>query len=171
MDRLYKYVGPAEIRLQAWSAAPGWRIFALSDLERWIVEMIPEREEDGSVWATFVVDCDEVLRVADRHSERVACAGGDAVLAAGEIAFSEDDRGTFEVVEITNQSTGYCPEPESWSAVRAALERIPLVHPERFTQEMIFRRCNRCSGTNIVKDGWFECGECGAELPGAWNFG
>ena len=34
---------------------------------------------------TFVIGVDGVLRVADRRSEHVACAGGGDVLSAGEL--------------------------------------------------------------------------------------
>jgi hypothetical protein len=75
-----------------------------------------------------------------------------------------------EVVEITNQSTGYCPEPESWPAVAASLDRAGIAHPGRFTHEVIFRRCTSCGERSIVKDGWFACAVCGGELPALWNF-
>jgi transcription initiation factor TFIIIB Brf1 subunit/transcription initiation factor TFIIB len=33
-----------------------------------------------------------------------------------------------------------------------------------------FRRCPACGERNIVKDDWFVCGVCGADLPTVWNF-
>jgi hypothetical protein len=48
--------------------------------------------------------------------------------------------------------------------------RIGIAHPGRFTTEVVFRRCEKCRERNVVKDGWFRCGVCGAELPGEWNF-
>ena len=77
----------------------------------------------------------------------------------------------LEVVEVSNQSTGFCPEPESWPAVAAALDGLGIRHPGRFTQEVIFRRCPACGERNVVKDGWFACGACGADLPKDWNLG
>jgi hypothetical protein len=53
---------------------------------------------------------------------------------------------------------------------RRALDRIGVPHPGRFTTEMVFRRCRKCGERNVVKDGWFACGVCGAELPAEWNF-
>jgi hypothetical protein len=91
------------------------------------------------------------------------------VLSAGELYFLVRDEGV-EVAEASNQSTGYCPEPASWPAVAAALERIGVAHPGRFTVEVVFRRCETCGERNVVKDGWFVCGVYGAELPGEWNF-
>ena len=74
------------------------------------------------------------------------------------------------MVEVSNQSTGYCPEPESWPAVAAALGRIGVRHPGQFTTEVVFRRCVKCGERNVVKGGWFVCGVCEAELPQQWNF-
>ncbi len=73
------------------------------------------------------------------------------------------------VIAVSNQSTGYCPEPESWPRVALALDTIPLQHPGRFTQEIVFRRCASCDQINIVKDGWLICLFCGKELPTHWN--
>jgi hypothetical protein len=79
--------------------------------------------------------------------------------------------GRIAVAEVSNQSTGFCPEPESWPAVAAALERIGVTHPGGVTIEIVFRRCEACGERNVVRDGWFACGLCGAELPAEWNFG
>jgi hypothetical protein len=111
------------------------------------------------------------LWIADRHSEHIACARGGPVLSAGELTFQIDRRTKqVEVVAVTNQSTGFCPEPESLPAVAAALDGLGIEHPGEFTTAMIFRRCANCGTTNVVKDGWFECAICGRELPGEWNF-
>jgi len=109
------------------------------------------------------------LLVADRRSEHVACAGGGAVLSAGEMWFGIDcDR--VEVVEVSNQSTGFCPESESWPVVAAALDQIGVLHPGHFTTEIVFRRCRSCGERNVVKDHWYVCGVCDSELPREWNF-
>ena len=39
-----------------------------------------------------------------------------------------------------------------------------------FTTRVVFRLCPACNERNIVKDGWFVCDLCGADLPGNWNF-
>jgi len=91
------------------------------------------------------------------------------VLSAGEITFERGPDG-LGVTSASNQSTGYCPEPSSWSAVAAALDRIAVPHPGRFTDEFTFRRCPRCGERNLVRDGDFTCAICDAELPAAWNF-
>jgi hypothetical protein len=124
----------------------------------------------GIMTVTFVVDILGQLWIADRCSEHVQCACGGPVLSAGEIGFSFAGGGV-EVVAVTNQSTGFCPEPESWPAVEAALQRAGLVSPGGFTTEFVFRRCPDCHALGLVKDYWFECAECGSPLPDAWNCG
>lgn len=122
-------------------------------------------------WAepfTFVVDTGGFLRLAPRRSEHVACAGGGRVLSAGEIGFARRD-GRWTVHEVSNQSTGYCPDVDSWPAVVEALDRIGLEHPREFTFEFVFRRCNRCQERNIVREGEFACVFCGDDLPLSWN--
>jgi len=158
MTRLYRYVGPPDILAKATRSSPGTRIESVSDLAA-------RSQGQGLVGFTFVVDEHGSLLIADRRSEHVACAGGRPVLSAGEMFV----RGG-EVVEIANRSTGYCPEPGSWPAVAAALDRAGIAHPARFTHEVIFRRCLSCQERCIVKDGWFVCAVCGTELPADWNF-
>lgn len=141
-----------------------------ADTAAWVVKQ-PGLGEDGSLTVTFVVLPDG-LWVADRHSEHVACAQGAPVHSAGEMTFALDRRrSSVEVVYVTNQSTGYCPEPESWPAVEAALDAAGIAHPGRFSAEMVFRRCPKCASTNIVKDECFACAVCGADLPREWNYG
>ena len=166
MTRLYDYVGPAEIKARVAGRPAGRRIRSASDLLAWVRRT---SSEGGLVAATFAIDAEGDLLLADRRSEHVACAGGGPVLSAGELFFHIDgDR--VEVAEASNQSTGFCPELESWPAVAAALDRIDVEHPRRFTQEIVFRRCQKCGERNVVRDGWFVCGVCGTDLPAEWNF-
>jgi hypothetical protein len=72
-------------------------------------------------------------------------------------------------VSVSNQSTGYCPEPESWPAVALALRAAGLNAPDGYSPALIFRRCLACSSKNIVKDGVFVCGVCESDLPEQWN--
>jgi hypothetical protein len=139
------------------------------ELAEWVHRTGQKPGPDGLVPVTFVVDPGGDLLLADRRSEHVACAGGGPVLSAGEMFFRiEGDR--VELAEASNQSTGYCPEPESWPAVAAALDRIGVAHPGRFTTEVVFRSCEACGERNVVKEGWFVCGVCGAGLSAGWNF-
>jgi hypothetical protein len=169
MVKLYHYVGPEGIRTRAAGSVPGVKIESAHDLESWLRKTGQKPNLEGLVVVTFVVDDQGILRVADRGSEHLACAAGQPVLSAGEM-FLLPTGTSWRVKEISNQSTGYCPEPESWPAAAAALDRIGIPHPGRFTQEVVFRCCPACGERNIVKDGWFVCGMCGADLPAEWNF-
>lgn len=169
MARLYQYVGPEEIRLRSAQSPTGRAIESASNLRQWlrITEQRPNR--DGLIPLTFVVDEHGILRVADRGSEHIACSGGLPVLSAGEMFFSDEDT-AIKLIEVSNQSTGFCPEPESWPVVASALDRVGIAHPGYFTAAITFRRCPACGQRNIVKDGWFVCDVCDAELPAVWNF-
>lgn len=151
--RAYRYVGPEDIRAAALAAAEAAPV----------AKAAPGPVSAGTF--TFVVDLDGTLRLAPRRSEHVACAGGADVLAAGEVTFDED----HEVVEVTNQSTGYCPDVTCWPAVAAALDRIGIGRPDGFTTAFVFRRCVLCAAISIVKDGDFTCPECDEPLPTNWN--
>jgi len=115
------------------------------------------------------VDCQERFWIADRHSEHVACADGGPVLAAGEMVFSVEGS-EIEVVEVSNQSTGFCPEPECWTVVVQTLDYLRVPRPEAWTHAFAFRRCPSCRAINVIKDAVFECDVCGADLPEIWNF-
>lgn len=166
--RLYQYVGPKRLRLAVAGCPIGTRIASPQDVEDWIYNTGQEPNSAGLIPATFVADLDGYLRVADRHSEHIACAGRIPVLSAGKIFFGTGDR-ALEVVEISNQSTGFCPELNSWGAVAKAIERIPLPHPGKFTSEFVFRRCPNCGELNVVQDNLFFCAVCDTDLPEVWN--
>ena len=91
-------------------------------------------------------------------------------MAAGEMTFCRE-RGQVFVAEVSNQSTGYCPEPESWAAVDQVLTVLHTPHPSQFTCVFHFRRCDACEAINVIKDGVFECAVCDAPLSERWNFG
>jgi hypothetical protein len=161
----YRYVGPADIRGQVRPHHRGRAITSHDDLAGWLAEQ-PENEQNEPF--TFVVDVTGTLRLAPQRSEHVVCAGGDPVLSAGEITFGRE-RDHWLVRQISNQSTGYCPDITSWTAVRTALDRAGLDHPATFTQPIVFRRCPHCRQLNIVKDDHFVCAVCDEPLPGVWN--
>jgi hypothetical protein len=160
----YRYVGPAEIAIAATRSPGGAVIASVADLAAWLAANSADRESTGTV-ATFIITVGGELRIANRRSEHVACAGGLEVLSAGEIVFMP-----ARAVAVSNLSTGYCPEPASWPAVAAALERAGIAHAGGFTNAYDFRRCPRCGERNLVKDDFFACALCDAELPAAWNF-
>jgi hypothetical protein len=164
--RAYRYVGPAEMLSAVRPGFAGRVVRSGEDLVSW---MRAVGEDERAEPFTFVVDVQGDLRLAPRRTEHVACAGGGAVLSAGEITFKEGDSG-WRAVEISNQSTGYCPEASSWPAVEDALDRAAVAHPGRFTDEFVFRRCPGCGERNVVKDGCFVCAICDKDLPATWNF-
>jgi hypothetical protein len=168
--RSYHYVGPEEIRkLVAAQPSSRTHIASAADLRAWLAAAEPNPRRRDYVPATFVIDLLNQLWIADRRSEHIACAGGGDVLSAGELVFCQSGK-TIEVIEATNQSTGFCPEPESWPMVAIALEATGITHPPGFTTAFQFRRCNACNSTNLIKDDLFECSVCGANLSSVWNY-
>ncbi len=166
--RLYHYVGPADILASAAGHPAGVQVASPADLAVWVAAAHQYVDTTGPLVATFVISAEGVLLLADRSSEHVQCAGGQPVRSAGEMVFDCTDN-IWRAVGVSNQSTGYCPEAESWPQVAAALDAIPLAHPGQFTAPYIFRRCPVCGQINLVKDGDFVCAVCGANLPPQWN--
>ncbi|MET8163416.1 hypothetical protein ABZT34_04035 [Streptomyces sp. NPDC005329] len=160
--RRYGYVGPEDIRRAVTPGAGGRVIRGAADLDAGA-----GAEENGEP-CTYVVGLDGLLRLAPRRSEHVACAGGEDVLGAGEISFRRTPHGPA-VHEVSNQSTGYCPDPDSWPAVAAALDRARIGRPDGFTHALVFRRCERCGENNVVREGVFVCVFCDGDLPLVWN--
>ena len=166
--RVYKHLNPGAVDLDPVRSTRA-RIGSGTDVHDWLARTSQDAGDEGAVTATFTVDTDGWLWVADRHSEHAACAQGRDVLSAGEVTFDVAGR-DITASDVTNQSLGYCPQADSWPAVASALERAGISHPGRFTTAFVFRRCGECGTKNIVKDEWFECGVCGAALSSAWNF-
>lgn len=167
MTRCYSYVGPSHIREFAKRDPTGVDIHDVEELRKWLVS----HDQIADEGVTFVITLDGVLRIAPRRSEHVACASGQPVLSAGEIVFrlgknSKSTHSQAIVVEsITNQSAGYIPQPDSWSAVQNAFSRLGIVLPACWTHAFIFGLCPHCHQVNLIKDQVFECGVCGASLP------
>jgi hypothetical protein len=126
------------------------------------------RRESGEP-VTLVVSLDGILRLAPRRSEHVGCAHGRDVLAAGEVAFALTGD-VWSVRDATNQSTGYCPDLDSWPAVADALNRAGIGCLDDYTDPVVFRRCVSCGERNIVRDDGFTCALCGHALLLEWNF-
>ncbi|MFB6640789.1 hypothetical protein ACFCYF_26450 [Streptomyces chartreusis] len=146
--RSYRYVGPAELKAAVRPDSGGCRISSAAEFGDWIAGRSAAELTEPF---TFVVGADGALRLAPRRSEHVACAGGAMVLSAGEIGFvREADR--WSVSEVSNQSTGYCPDIGSWSEVARALDNVGLERPSGFTHE-----------------NYFVCVFCGSDLPETWN--
>ncbi len=155
-ERAYKYVGtPEKIR----PGQLGVKIQTVSDIAKVGFDI-----HIAATTFTFTVDVEDIFRLAPRRSEHVNCAGGKPVLSAGEISL-EQRNGLIQATAISNHSTGYCPEADSWSAVQRALNRLGIVHSGLFTTALLFRRCPACNQINIIKDQWFHCDVCDAKIP------
>lgn len=158
----FTYVGPADVRDRAPVTVGAVVVDTAETLGGWLAGLRPaERSEP----VTFVVRPGHVLVLGPRRSEHVALAEGREVLAAGELTFDGP-----RVCEASNQSTGYCPDPDCWPAVARALDRAGIPHPGHFTTGITFRRCEGCDERNIVRDGDFTCALCAEPLPATWNF-
>lgn len=165
MARHYDYIGPEEIREAVADAPAGAIIGSPQAVDAWV----RAHGALARVTVTFVIDAQGQLRIADRRSEHIACAGGGPVRAAGELTLERDGADGWAVEDISNQSTGFCPEPSSWPAVAQALDSAGLRHPGEFTRAFEFRRCEACGELALVKDDWFVCLACEADLPRAYN--
>ncbi|MFE7385155.1 contact-dependent growth inhibition system immunity protein [Streptomyces zhihengii] len=162
---LYPYIGPPELAAAAPDAPGGVPVATREEFARWAAE---QTAADLAQPFTYTVGADGLLRLAPRRSEHVACAGRLPVHGAGEVLFRPDSGG-WEVEEISNFSTGYCPEPASFPRVAAALEACALARPAHFTHAAVFRRCEECGTTCVVKDDHYVCAVCDADLPVRWN--
>ena len=168
-SRQYKYVGPAELKQRLRRESHCIHVSSIADLISWTASFLPFSRTRGSVPATFIIDLNEQLWIADRHSEHVACADGQNVLAAGEVILERHDTQIL-VAEVTNQSTGYCPEPECWDTITRVLDRLEISRPPFLTAAFEFRRCAQCGTTNLIKENIFECAVCDAPLSHTWNY-
>ncbi len=162
----YNYVGPDRILERVQDVFAGVRIRNVEDLSNYLDRFDFQGKEP--VTLAYVVDISGVLRLRERNSEHVQIANGEKVLGAGEITV---DSGSNRpgVIRITNLSTGYCPRPDSWEAVRESMARAGLDHPEDFTTIYSFRRCDNCNLLNVIKDDYFWCEACSSELSAEWN--
>ncbi len=163
----YFYVGSKEIRTRVHKEYEGYKISQIEDIQRWI-ENTNQAVVNEHLIATFVINEQAELLISDRHSEHVMCAGGQAVLSAGEITFSFEKE-KIVVSEISNQSTGYCPKPSSWEIVEIVLNKLEIEHPNAFTSAFEFRYCVVCETKNLVKEEVYECIVCGSDLDLEWN--
>ncbi len=163
----YVYVGSKDLLTLAEVDAPRTEVVSGAAVREWFERWPAEPGPDDELVVTFVVTEDGKLWIGDRHSEHVACARGGAVLTAGELGFLVE--GDVRLVEASNQSSGYCPEPTTWAVVASALDRAGIPHPGQFTRPIVFRRCPACTQRNIVKEAWFYCDACDAALPAEYN--
>lgn len=76
---------------------------------------------------------------------------------------------SLTLIEASNQSTGFCPDVDCWADLAAALSFDAITLPPRLTRPIHFRRCPKCGEVNLVKEAWFVCVFCDADLPANWN--
>ncbi len=167
--RQYTFQGSDEQLEHHTKVKTGTAIHLQSDLVTWLKSQSWDESINGALWVTYVIDLEGILRLAHRRSEHIACAEGKSVLAAGEMSF-ELSGDAVEVVDVTNLSTGYCPDIACIERVRKTLNALELDSPDEFTEEYIFRKCPSCFQRNVVKDGWYYCNNCGHELPAEYNY-
>ncbi|RYG57664.1 hypothetical protein EON80_27995 [bacterium] len=166
----HAYIGPPELLSLIGQPSTRRGISDVADFISWVEATQQAPDENGEVIVTFIINTVGQLWIADRRSEHVVCAAGEPVLSAGEMTFRLS-KNEVEVTAATNQSTGFCPEPESWAAVGVALDKLGLSHPGGFTTAFHFRRCRKCDSINLVKEEWFVCGVCDGDLEREWNLG
>lgn len=169
MAKQYQYIGSQEIIDNLPEKSARVCVNSAKDILEWIKNSNQLPEYDACYVATFIISIDGKMWINDRHSEHVLCANGKNILSAGEITF-EFDGNTVKIVAISNQSTGYCPESNSWNSVAHALKSSKIPYPGDFTTKFIFRKCDNCGQKNIVKDEWYFCAVCDTSLSKAWNF-
>lgn len=163
----YQYVGSQEITDGLDLTIGGSVMVDLADVRKWILDR-SEEWVNSTITATFVISEEEEFIINGRHSEHVMCAMGKPVLSAGEVSFQMEGKDLF-ISDITNQSTGYCPKPDSWTIVQVVLDRIGIIHPDYFTRAYHFRYCEMCQSINLIKDEVYDCILCGAPLDKEWN--
>ncbi|MEO1373722.1 MAG: hypothetical protein AAFW70_05225 [Cyanobacteria bacterium J06635_10] len=67
LPKLYKYVGADEIRQNTAHLPPGNKILSINDIENWIKGSEQQPAACGLIAATFVIDCEGSLRIADGY--------------------------------------------------------------------------------------------------------
>lgn len=161
------YIGPAALIPAGGPLPARAEISGVDDVVAWCRSHRGDAEPDGTIPATWIIDAQGRLWLADRHSEHAACARGEPVQTAGEL-FLADEPPVVIVARITNQSTGYAPPPDTWAIVADTLDRVGLACPEGFEPALEFRRCEACGELSILKVDE-TCPPCGALLPAERN--
>jgi len=167
-NKSYAYVGSKHILEETNLELGGHKISTVADIRAWIKDRLADMYH-GLITATFIINEAEALVISGRHTEHVMCAQGRNVLSAGEIIFHMEGKEIY-ISEISNQSTGYCPEPSSWPVVELVLARLGIDNPGYFTHAYDFRYCYACGNINLIKDEAYQCLVCGADLDRDWNF-
>ena len=159
---VFQYVGPRRLYSLASQTPKGKLLSGFNALREWI----RKTNEPEEIWATYVVSLDCNVLIAERQYEHVTCAGRQDVLGAGEVLLSAD----AEIMEISNYSTGYCPDVTSIHATQRAFARCCSTQFSGFSYAAEFRKCSDCGARNVVRDSWFFCAVCDSPLNSRWNF-
>jgi hypothetical protein len=167
MKELYSYVGPKELLELVSDDVDRICISSLSEVHKWLKRTNQILDRNNSVTSTYIIDIKGVIWIGDRHMEHVVCAKGQPVLSAGEITLTINE--TINASFITNQSTGFCPKPQSWKYTKLALEQANIRYPEELSVALEFRICTHCNTINIIKENHFYCAVCDNQLPNDWN--
>ncbi len=168
--KYYPYVGQENLDELEFQNNISEKIAKPTDVLDWIQRADQKADEDDVFMATFVLSQDAKFYISDRYIDHVQIVQGKEVLSAGEASFFLQDN-IISITAITNYSVGYCPEPESWKWVRKYLTKIGFEHPDGFTTEFIYRKCDKCETINVVKDDWYVCAVCDKDLDKQWNIG
>ena len=165
--KLYKYVGSPDF-IPKGEFPKRTHLESVDIVGSWMIDHRDELDIEECIAATYVIDSGGLFWIADRSSEHVACARVGEVLSAGEVFFSGINEVPY-IDRITNQSTGYCPEPLSWHAVTESLSSVGIIFPSEFDPAFEFRHCEKCDTLNIVKDEYYTCMSCYEDLPEIYN--
>jgi hypothetical protein len=165
---LYPYVGPKEIAMYGSSDIVRVHVLSTKDILSWVHATNQQPDASGAILATYIVNEQAEWWLTDRSYEHVACAQGTPVTAAGEVGFWLEN-GSLDISYVSNQSTGYCPEPSSWSAWKEACLQTDIQPPDNWSVAFQFRRCPACKSIQLIKEeDWF-CAICDTALPEQWN--
>lgn len=90
--------------------------------------------------------------------------------AAGEVELGVAQK-QLVVRGVTNQSTGYCPEPSCFGEIAAALVRVGVSATGRAVARLHLPAMSQVRSDRHREEDDFECAVCATPLPKEWNFG
>lgn len=138
-EKIFTYTfARSEEQRQAAESAEGTRVLVTRMMDFYRLAASPEIKTDheGNFGPLTYIISEQgrlIIGAADMVQEHVIVARGHNVIAAGEITLHHKN-GKFTVTEINNTSNGYYPARTCFeTAVKPALDSIPIEHPGRFT--------------------------------------
>jgi hypothetical protein len=131
----YHYLGDRE-RLRWAEGRRGHTIRSQADLNALAPVLRSESSPPCGRPQVFVVDTDGAFLLGGELTDDVEVAGGQAVLAAGEVLLEETVPGQWRVIGLNNRSYGYMPDAQSWEAVDKSLAGTGIDYPRSgFTEQ------------------------------------